>query len=489
MPEMDGITLAQEAMKCDPEIGVMFMTGYADVDTAKKAIATGAYDYIMKPFELQEIREAVRLAMKKRQELQEKGGSKGLSQLSELMSALYTVGDSQSLLKLILGFALLHFDLNEGFVLLYDLKSKLLKSVATDNIRQSDFSETEVPIPDQLPMSIFDTDEMVVAESIDKHPVHSSLPSLVEAERLGPVLKDRHGFLTSFSWSANQNLKLILTLCSERELPVKDSDRKLLSVMLSLSTISLENLILFEEARTAMAELDNLQDHMITLERVATQGLMSAEIAHELNNFLTIIFSNVELLEMKTDGAIPEGAIKYLDNVKKHLKNMEKFTASLSDAGKMESKRSDCNLNSLISDLVSFSSHQKRLRRVKLETNLDSKLPILRADTSQMQQLLYNVLNNAADAIGGKRTDGRIVITTKANPDTTHLTLTVSDNGSGFAPENLDRVFRDRFTTKETGHGFGLMVCKRIVESHGGEITIDSKPSEGSAVTITMPYA
>jgi signal transduction histidine kinase/FixJ family two-component response regulator len=489
MPEMDGIALAQNAMELDPDLGVLFMTGYADVDTAKKAIATGAYDYIMKPFELQEIREAVRLAMKKRQELQEKGGSKGLSQLSDLMSALYTVGDSQSLLKLILGFALFHFNLNEGFVLLYDLKAKLLKAVATDNVRQSAFSETELPIPDHLPQSVFDTDEIMVAESIEKHPIHSTLPSLVKSERLGPVIKDRHGFLTSFSWPANQNIKLILTLCSERELNIKDSDRKLLSVMLSLSTISLENLILFEEARKAMAELDSLQDHMITLERVATQGLMSAEIAHELNNFLTIIFSNVELFEMKAGENLPEGSLKHLNNVKNHLKNMEKFTASLSDAGKMESRRSDCDINQLITELVTFSSHQKRLRKIKVETELDNTLPIQRVDVSQMQQLLYNVLNNSADAIGVTRADGHIEISTNANHEESRFTLRIVDNGCGFSPDDAKRAFHDRFTTKETGHGFGLMVCQRIVDSHGGEISLESAQGQGSTIDVTIPFS
>ncbi|MFH2056438.1 MAG: response regulator, partial [bacterium] len=206
MPEMDGITLAQKALEVDPELGVLFMTGYADVDTAKKAIATGAYDYIMKPFELSEIRQAVEMAIKKKQELQEKGNSKGLSQLSELMSALYTVGDSQSLLKLILGFALLHFNLNEGFVLLYDLKAKLLKSVVTDNVRRSEFTEAEVELPAELPEDLFGSDEAMVAESYEQHPLRSSLPTELESQRLGPVLKNRQGHLTSFSWPANQNL-------------------------------------------------------------------------------------------------------------------------------------------------------------------------------------------------------------------------------------------------------------------------------------------
>lgn len=488
MPEMDGITLAQKALEVDPDLGVLFMTGYADVDTAKKAIATGAYDYIMKPFELSEIRQAIDMAVKKRQELQEKGSSKGLSQLSELMSALYTVGDSQSLLKLILGFALLHFNLNEGFVLLYDLKARLLKSVITDNVRRSEFTELEVDLPEELPEDLFSGDEAMIAENFEDHPLRSSLPAGLESQRLGPVLKDRHGHLTSFSWPANQNLKLVLTLCSERELGVKETDRKLLTVMLSLASISLENLMLYEEARATMTELENVQNHMIGLERVATQGLMSAEIAHELNNFLTIITSNIELFEMKVGDSLPESGTKHLEKVKTHLQNVEKFTASLSDAGKMESKRTECNLNELISEIVSFTAHQKRFRHIEVTTDLDPELPIQNMDPSQMQQFLYNMLNNASDAIGRDREDGKILLQTKVNAELMNFTLVIRDNGCGFSPENRSRAFKDRFTTKDKGHGFGLMVSRRIVDNHEGKLEIESAPNQGTTIRVTFPF-
>ncbi|MFH2054864.1 MAG: ATP-binding protein, partial [bacterium] len=285
-----------------------------------------------------------------------------------------------------------------------------------------------------------------------------------------------------------QNLKLVLTLCSERELGVKEADRKLLTVMLSLASISLENLMLYEEARATMAELENVQNHMIGLERAATQGLMSAEIAHELNNFLTIITSNIELFEMKVGDNLPESGTKHLEKVKTHLQNVEKFTASLSDAGKMESKRADCGLNELISEIVSFTAHQKRFRHIEVSTDLDAKLPIQNLDPAQMQQFLYNMLNNAADAIGLEREDGRITIVTKTNPEMQNFTLVIRDNGCGFSPENRSKAFKDRFTTKDKGHGFGLMVSRRIIDNHDGRLDIESAPGQGTTIRVTFPY-
>ncbi len=327
----------------------------------------------------------------------------------------------------------------------------------------------------------------MVAESFEDHPLRATLPTELESQRLGPVLKDRHGHLTSFSWPANQNLKLVLTLCSERELGIKETDSKLLTVMLSLSSISLENLMLYEEARATMTELENLQNHMIGLERVATQGLMSAEIAHELNNFLTIITSNIELFQMKTANDLPEGSVKHLDKVKTHLQKVEKFTASLSDAGKMESTRTECNLNELISELVSFTAHQKRFRHIEVTTDLDPELRSQNLDSSQMQQFLYNMLNNAADAIGRERDDGKITISTKADTALANFRLKIRDNGCGFAPESRQKAFKDRFTTKAKGHGFGLMVCRRIIDNHDGKLEIESAPQRGTTIKVTFP--
>jgi len=108
MPHMDGMTLAKEAQKIDPDLGVLFMTGYASIDTAKEAIKTGAYDYIMKPFELSELRKAVAKAVAKKVKMEESTGGQDLKRLSDLMEVLYNVGDRDSLLKLSLGLALLN---------------------------------------------------------------------------------------------------------------------------------------------------------------------------------------------------------------------------------------------------------------------------------------------------------------------------------------------------------------------------------------------
>jgi len=487
MPDMDGITLARRSLELDPELGVIFMTGYADVDTAKKAIAAGAYDYVMKPFELPEIRHSVTTAVQKRRELQEKRGSKGLSQLSDLTSALYTVGDCHSLLKLILGFALFHLGLVEGSVIYCDRKSKTMRLVSTDNIRQSAFVEKEESLPVSLAGDVLVATEAYHSGPLDGHPLFRQLLQGVSVSEIKKFLFGQHGHFFSVSLPATETSKLILTIKSEREVTIKEADRHLITVLLSMSSISLDNLVLFEEARNAMTRLEDLKDRLIGLERVATQGMMSSEIAHELNNFIAIIASNIELFEMKSQGQFPEESAKYLENVKRNLGKFENFTKSLSDAGKMVTNRQMADLNEMIREIATFASHQRRFRLIKLETDLDPRLPPVYIDSSQMQQLIYNLLNNAGDAIGSERSDGRISIATKYDPAAAVFELAAADNGSGFSEENLKKAFRERFTTKEHGHGFGLTVCKKIIANHGGTIAVDSQEGAGTTIKITIP--
>ena len=489
MPDMDGITLAQKALETDPEIGILFMTGYADVETAKKAIATGAYDYIMKPFELPEVRNSVNAAVAKRKEIQKKQGSKGLQHLSELMGALYTTGDVESLTRLILRFALFHFGLKEGMVLFYNKCTQQLQIVMAKDAATNLRARVDEFALNEFPREWLEGGETECSAEIERHPFFSKLVTRPECAPIIQALKAGSGAFCVFSLPATEKLKLILVVRSDGEISVTEADRQMLTVLLSLSSISLDNLILLQEAQDAMVRLEDFKDHLVGLERVATQGMMSSEIAHELNNFIAIILSNVELFEMKASGTYPEAATKYLENVKKNIGKFEKFTNSLSDAGKLDTKRQNCDLNEMINEIATFARHQKRFRKIVIELALDSMLPRILIDQSQIQQVLYNLFNNAADAIGESNPNGLIQIRTQYDQEKHEVTLNVTDNGSGFSPENLQKAFRDRFTTKEHGHGFGLTVIRKVIKNHGGTIALDSQPAAGANITIVIPIA
>ncbi len=489
MPDMDGITLAQHVLEIDPEVGILFMTGYADVETAKKAIATGAYDYIMKPFELAEIRKSVATAFAKRRDLQKKQGAGGLQHLSNLMGALYTAGDSEALIKLVLRFALFHFGLKEGMVVFYNKAAELVQVVLGTAGQDTHLIKVEPAPAAEFPEDFFAAGESEFTGKINQHPALRRLLGLPAFSGLAESLSDSAGSYCFFSLPATDKLKLVLVIKSDQPVSVTEADRQMLTVLLSLSSISLDNIVLLQEAQSAMVRLEDFKDHLVSIERAATQGMMSSEIAHELNNFIAIVLSNIELFEMKAAGAYPETAVKYLENVKKNIGKFEKFTASLSAAGKLDTKRQSFDLNELINEIATFARHQRRFRKIRLELVLDNALPQVFLDMSQMQQVLYNMINNAADAIEAERVDGVIRISTQFDAEKHAFKLVVQDNGCGFSPENLQRAFRDRFTTKEHGHGFGLTVCRKVVKNHEGAIEVESSPGNGATITIAIPLA
>jgi signal transduction histidine kinase len=99
---------------------------------------------------------------------------------------------------------------------------------------------------------------------------------------------------------------------------------------------------------------------------------------------------------------------------------------------------------------------------------------------------LYNLFHNAADALIGCNEKQ---IEVGVDPTGDRFILSIRDTGAGFDPELLTKAFHEKFTTKESGHGFGLVVCKRIIDNHGGELNVESAPGEGTCISIDFPVA
>ncbi|RKX18273.1 MAG: hypothetical protein DRP51_09460 [Candidatus Zixiibacteriota bacterium] len=148
-----------------------------------------------------------------------------------------------------------------------------------------------------------------------------------------------------------------------------------------------------------------------------------------------------------------------------------------------------CDINNVVNDTIEYLKNQKRFDNIKIEFEPSSESIFTKADIGQLQQLLYNLIYNSADALNEKSStdEKKIEISLIQESDGEKFSITVSDNGSGISDEFIDIAFKERFTTKETGHGLGLMVCRRIIENHDGKLFIESKHGEGTIIKITMP--
>jgi len=488
MPGMDGMTLAKEAQTIDSDIGVLFMTGYASLDTAKEAIKAGAYDYIMKPFELSELRHAMAKAVAKKAKIEETSGSQDLKRLSDLMEVLYNVGDKDSLLKLSLGLALLNCNLQIGLIASWDQRSSNLELAATSNVKDGSFDTLTHQLRAEEAEKCFTMKSPLRCNGICENPFFTEITGMIPDVKAFSKYFDSSSGTVTLAVKSQKKFYILLTLQENAEEALNDRDLKLLSIILSLISLAAENIALFEESRQALSELEKLHDDIVNLEKVAAQGIMSAEIGHELNNFLSIVRSNFELMTHKAKIENITEIAKYTDNINKCLEQMTKFTMGLADAANLRTEKEEIQLNALIEDIISFLSPQKRFRKIGIGKQLDPSLPIITADPSQLTQLFYNILNNAAQALSNKHAAAIKIVTSYSDTEKKVL-IEISDNGPGMSKELLEKAFNSRFTTKSEGHGFGLIVCSKVVSNHGGRIKVDRGPEGGTIFKIKFPVS
>jgi two-component system, NtrC family, sensor kinase len=228
---------------------------------------------------------------------------------------------------------------------------------------------------------------------------------------------------------------------------------------------------------------ERTQDLLARTEKMATVGTLAAGIAHEVNSPLTGAMHSVRALEA---GALPpEKKGRYLQVLAESLERIRRAVSQLLDYSAVHvTNISDCDLSLLVAKTVEFLEYQIARNRVEVENRLPP-LPI-RADAHKMEQVLVNLVLNAVVAMpaGGRLAFRHIV-------DGPFLTLIVSDTGEGIPQENLEKIFDPFFTTKrnEEGTGLGLAVCRKIVEQHGGKISVSSRPGGGTEFHVALPLA
>lgn len=238
-----------------------------------------------------------------------------------------------------------------------------------------------------------------------------------------------------------------------------------------------------------VTEQQAMEAQLIQSEKLATVGQLVSGVAHELNNPLTSIAGLSEfLLEQKELGPGDRGHLKVIheqaDRAGRIVRNLLTF------ARKGPAERVRLDLNDLVQRTLLLMSYDLRLRDVDTQVVLPDALPEVIGDRHALQQVVLNLLTNAAQAVGDLPDDRSrsIRIDTWADGQ---VHLRVSDSGPG-VPERLERhLFTPFFTTKEPGHGtgLGLSISYSIVESHGGHISYERTPGGGASFRIDMPPA
>jgi len=489
MPGMDGMELIKSAHKVNPDVGAIFMTGYASLSSAREAVKEGAYDYILKPFDLNEVRISVAKAIDKKTSEQEKAREKELNRLLDLDKKMFRSGDFKDLLKLSLTFALMQSNAPKGSIIFYDDKNQNLDIVLMDDLSTRVFREGKLKVSPKVTEVLDSGSDLIQAQTLNEHRIFDNLRSKYpDISILNDLLKQGERAISLPIRRAEKTLGLLTLNQNSMDRVFSGRVMKLLSIVAEQTTLSLENLILLEESRQSYKELRELHEQLIQMEKMATRGQQSAEIGHELNNYLTVVVGNLQKLELSLNRGEFDQPKSYLQIINEHLERAVKFIQGLMDFSVLKTEKSHTALNKLIDNVLTFVRVLGRFKNVKFTKILDQDLPELHLDSGQIQQLLYNLLNNSAEAMGKRKGErGAITVKTRHEKEGSQVIIEITDTGPGIDDNMKDKLFKTRFTTKEYGHGFGLLTCKRIVESHKGEIEAESQPGQGATFRVKLP--
>ncbi len=240
---------------------------------------------------------------------------------------------------------------------------------------------------------------------------------------------------------------------------------------------------MIRELRDSHEEINRLhRTQMSRAEHLATMGELAAGLAHEIRNPLAGIAGVMEIIGRDLPPHSP--ARDVLKEVRFEVQHINRIVTELLEIARP--KRPEfrlADLNSTAEHAVVFARQQVRSKAIAIELQKCGELPAIEHDTAQIHQVLLNLLLNAIQSI---ESQGRVRLQLGSDGNG-FATLAVSDTGKGISPDNLGNIFRPFFTTKGHGTGLGLSLARRIVEDHGGRITVESTPKQGSTFTIYLP--
>jgi signal transduction histidine kinase len=248
-----------------------------------------------------------------------------------------------------------------------------------------------------------------------------------------------------------------------------------------------------EAAGHAMILRDITEDRRSTQqtiesERLSALTLLAAGVAHEIGNPLNSLHIHLQLMERKVKklkaAADKRELQDSIDIARAEINRLDSIvTQFLRAVRPSKPNLHPEDINAIVEEAVRFFRPEITDRDIVVKTELRSDLPRLDLDRDQIKQALYNAIKNSFEAM--KR---RGILRIRTDRDETHVTISFTDTGGGISAENLSRVFEPYFTTKSGGSGLGLLIVRRIVREHGGELAIESSEGKGLTLTIRLPF-
>jgi signal transduction histidine kinase/DNA-binding response OmpR family regulator len=496
LPGLSGLDVMSHAKGLDPEVAVIVVTGYASASTAIEALRQGAYDYVTKPFDLDEVHQIVERGIANRrlkainrelvEELRQKNEilQQHENQLREKvalatrqMTTLYEVGKeiSTSLeleprLSIICSRALEFSGARAAVVFLRHSETEELYSAAASGV---DFQKADDNTPRFL-----DPSSPLASASADKQPVRREVPNGGAAIAIEGVPGETFSSYLAVPMIAEGQVIGVLAVL-DKQGGFGGDEEDFLTLFASQAAIAVMNSLLFEHTKS----LDRLKSEFV------------AVVSHEIRTPLTSVKGALELLSDNRYFENTDQQSKLLTIAHANAERLLVLINDILDFSKLESASLPMIIErQRLEPVVEQAVHNLRTlieeRRIHLSMHFSPDLPDLMLDSNRIAQVVTNVLSNA---IKFSQAGGKIEVSSEMWEGA--VRVGVRDHGEGIAAQDLPKLFRkfsqidSTSTRKAGGTGLGLVICRGIVEQHGGKIWVDSTFGQGSTFYFTLPLA
>ena len=246
----------------------------------------------------------------------------------------------------------------------------------------------------------------------------------------------------------------------------------------------------FDRAQAAEASLGEMQKQLTHANRVATLGQLTASIAHEVNQPIAATVTNAQaaLRWLRLDPPDLDEVRQALDRIVRDGVRAGAVVQRIRSLSKKASPHDDrVDINAAAREVIELTRSETMKNGVSVRTELTEGLPLIRGDRVQLQQVIVNLILNAVEAMSGMKEGTRELLITTGRSDSGEILVLVGDSGPGLPPAVQDNLFKAFYTTKPSGLGLGLSICRSIVEGHGGRLWASANAPRGAVFQFTLP--
>lgn len=236
----------------------------------------------------------------------------------------------------------------------------------------------------------------------------------------------------------------------------------------------------YQQLKDQASQILAFEEQLLRASRLSALGELAAGLAHEIRNPLGSIRGTAEIV--KDPATSPGQREEFAEVLVREVDRLNQVVSKFLRFAKPDpvGRQAVC-INQVLDELLEFSAAEYRRQRIEVRFDR-AELPRIPVDADQLRQVLLNILLNAVQALS---TGGVVRVTTLLKEDS--VVVQIADNGPGIAPEVLPRIFNPFYTTRQSGTGLGLAISQRIVQAHGGQIGVQSRPGEGAVFEVMLP--